>query len=174
MNPFTVSVLAQLGRPAGQASAGRAESAPPKIASQLTGELAALKRYNGLIIVPEYFLEGMERLRGKYLNVPLASVLHPASAFAQQAAEEQKQAAGAAPAVHEEELTAQQWFERGFAAVDIDEQLHFYNKAIRLKPDYADAFNNRGIARSAKGDSEGALQDFNEAIRLRYDRFQKG
>jgi tetratricopeptide (TPR) repeat protein len=113
-------------------------------------------------------------LRGRYLNVPLASVLHPASPFAQQAAAEQKQAAGAAPAVHEGELTAQQWFERGFAAVDIDERLRFYSEAIRLKPDYAFAFNNRGNARRAKGDIEGALQDFNEAIRLGYNPSHKG
>ncbi len=69
---------------------------------------------------------------------------------------------------------AQQWFERGFAAVDIDEKLRFYNEAIRLKPDYADAFNNRGNVRSAKGDSEGALQDHNEAIRLGYKPSPKG
>jgi TIR domain len=69
----------------------------PKIASQLTGNLAALKYYNGLSIPSEYFLEAMGKLRGRYLNVPLASVLHPASPFAQQAAAEQKQAAGAAP-----------------------------------------------------------------------------
>jgi Flp pilus assembly protein TadD len=60
----------------------------------------------------------------------------------------------------------------------LDDQVAFQHpistEAIRLKPDDADTFNNRGIARSAKGDSEGALQDFNEAIRLRYNRFQKG
>ena len=141
----------------------------PKIATQLTGKLAALKHYNGLSIPPEYFSEAMERLRGRYLNVPLASVLHPASPFAQQAAAEQRQAAGSAPAVHERELTAQQWFERGFAAVDIDEQLRFYSEAIRFKPDYADAFINRGSARRAKGDIEGTLQDYSEAIRLKPD-----
>src|ERR1035441_3210365 len=141
----------------------------PTIASQLTGTLAALKRYNGLSIPPEYFLEAMERLRGRYLNVPLTAVLHPASLPAQRAATEQKAAADAAPAVEEEELTAQQWFERGLAAAAIDEQLRFYSEAIRLKPDYADAFVNRGIARRAKGDVEGALQDFNEAIRLKPD-----
>jgi hypothetical protein len=72
----------------------------PKIASRLTGKLAALKHYNGLIIPPEYFLEAMERLRDRYLNVPLASVLHPASPFAQQAAAEQKTAASALQPVH--------------------------------------------------------------------------
>src|ERR1019366_2482511 len=83
---------------------------------------------------------------------------------------DQKAAANAAPAVQEEELTAQQWFERGFAAADVDEQLRFYSEAIRLKPDYAAAFNNRGAARNAKGDMELALQDFNEAIRLSPDK----
>ena len=141
----------------------------PKIASQLTGKLAALKHYNGLSIPPDYFVEAMERLRGRYLNVPLTAVLHPASLSAQRAATEQKAAADAAPAVQEKELTAQQWFERGFAAADVDEQLRFYTEAIRLKPDYADAFNNRGIARRDKGDVEGALQDYNEAIRLKPD-----
>jgi tetratricopeptide (TPR) repeat protein len=139
----------------------------PKIASQLTGTLAALKRYNGLSIPPEYFLEAMERLRGRY--VPLTAVLHPASLPAQRAATEQKAAADAAPAVQEEELTAQQWAERGFAAAGVEEQLRFYGAAIRLKPDYAEAFNNRGVARYQKGDVEGALQDYGEAIRLKPD-----
>jgi tetratricopeptide (TPR) repeat protein len=141
----------------------------PKIASQLTGTLAALKHYNGLSIPPEYFLEAMGRLRDRYLNVPLTGVLHPASLSARRAAKEQKAAANVAPAVQEEELTAQQWFERGFAAAGVDEQLRFYSEAIRLKPDYANAFNNRGLARSDKGDVEGALQDYSEAIRLKPD-----
>ena len=141
----------------------------PRIASQLTGALAALKHYNGLSIPPEYFLEAMERLRGRYLNVPLTAVLHPASLSAQRAATEQKAAADAAPVVQEEELTAQQWFERGFAASDLDEAVRFYSEAIRLKPDYAEAFHDRGNARRAKGDLEGPLQDYSEAIRLKPD-----
>ena len=141
----------------------------PKIASQLTGTLAALKHYNGLSIPPEYFLEAMDRLRGRYLSVPLAAVLHPASLTAQRVATEQKKAAEAAPAVQEEELTAQQWFERGFAATDVNEKLRFYDEAIRLKPDDADAFHNRGNARRDKGDVEGALRDYDEAIRLKPD-----
>jgi hypothetical protein len=100
----------------------------------------------------------MERLRSRYLNVPLIAALHPASLSAQRAATEQKAAANAAPAVQEEELTAQQWFERGFAATDVDEKLRFYTEAIRLKTDYALAFNNRGVARSDKGDVEGGAR----------------
>jgi tetratricopeptide (TPR) repeat protein len=141
----------------------------PTIASQLTGKLAALKRYNALSIHPDYFLEAMTRLRDRFLNVALTSVLHPASPAAQLAATEQMAAAGEAPPVQENELTAQQWAERGFDAADPDEKLRFYSEAIRLKPDYAVAFNNRGNALYRKGDLEGALKDCNEAIRLKPD-----
>ena len=141
----------------------------PKIANQLTGDLAGLRKYKGLSIPPEYFLEAMERLRDRFLNVPLTAVLHPPSRSAECAAIEQKAAAEAAPAVREEELTAQQWLERGFAAADVDEKLRFYTEAIQLKPDYVDAYNNRGFARYAKGDVEGSAQDYSEAIRLKPD-----
>src|SRR6516164_1795981 len=141
----------------------------PQIASQLTGKLAAIKHYNALPIVSAYFFEAMERLRGQYLNVPLAGVLHPPSLAAQTAATEQKAAAIQAPPVQEVELTAEQLFERGFTAVDIDEKLRFYTEALRLKPDYADAFNNRAVARRDKGDLDGALADCNEALRLKPD-----
>jgi len=45
--------------------------------------------------------------------------------------------------------------------------LRCYTEAIRLKPDFAAAYNNRGVARRRKGDVEGALQDCTEAIRLK-------
>ena len=141
----------------------------PTIASQLTGKLEALKDYNALSVPPAYFREAMGRLRDQYLNVPLDAVTHPASLAARQAATEEKGAAAMAPAVAEEELTAQQWFERGFNAKDLDEKLRFYSQAIRLKPDYAEAFNNRGVGRKKKGDLEGALEDFDGAIRLKPD-----
>ncbi|MGO9402752.1 MAG: tetratricopeptide repeat protein [Terriglobales bacterium] len=141
----------------------------PTIASQLTGKLALLNHYNALSIPPEYFVEAMGRLRDRYLNVPLDAVLYPASSSARQAATADKHAAAMAPEVAEEELTAQQWFERGFDATDLDEQERLYSQAIRLQPGFALAFSNRGNARSYKGDLEGALRDFNKAIRLNPD-----
>ena len=71
----------------------------PRIASGLTGTLAPLKSYNPLPIPAEYFDEAMQRLREKYLNVPLDAVLHPSSPYAQRAAKDQQLAAGAAPTV---------------------------------------------------------------------------
>ncbi len=141
----------------------------PTIASQLTGTLVRLRHYNALSIPPEFFMEAMGRLRDKYLNVPLDAVLHPASLVAQRAADEQKGSAETAPAVGGEVLTAQQWFERGFNSGDLGEKQRFYSQAIRLKPDYPEAFNNRGNARGKSGDIEGAIRDFDEAIRLKPD-----
>ncbi len=137
----------------------------PGIGSQLTGDLEALKSYNGLRVPPEYFFEAMGRLRDKYLSVPLDAVLHPASRSAKRAAVDQQAAAASAPPVQEKELTAGEWFERGLSAVDLDEKLRCYSEAIRLKPDYTNAWINRGVAR--EGDLDGALEDFNEAIRLK-------
>lgn len=139
----------------------------PTIASQLAGKLAGLRAYNGLSIPPEYFLEAMGRLRDRYLNVPLKAVLHTASPSVKRSATRQKAAAHAAPPVQEKELTAQQWFERGIAATDVEEELRFYTEAIRLKPDYASAYYNRGLARHATGEVKGALRDFTRAIGLR-------
>ena len=141
----------------------------PKIAGQLTGKLEALKKYNGLDVPASYFLEGMDRLRKNFLSVPLSAVLHPALAPAKEAAEEQKAAADAAPPVKAEELTAQQWFERGLAATDPEEQERFHTEAIRLKPDYTDAYYSRGWARRKKDNLIGAIRDYSKVIDLSPD-----
>ena len=41
-----------------------------------------------------------------------------------------------------------------------------YSEAIRLNPNYANAYNNRGLARAELGDKQKAIGDYNEAIRL--------
>ncbi|TRV64415.1 MAG: toll/interleukin-1 receptor domain-containing protein [Microcystis panniformis Mp_MB_F_20051200_S9] len=44
-----------------------------------------------------------------------------------------------------------------------------YNQAIKIKPDYADAYNNRGIAKKNLGDKQGAIADYNQAIKIKPD-----
>ena len=44
-----------------------------------------------------------------------------------------------------------------------------HDEAIRLRPDLANAFNNRGDTRNAPGDREGAMREDDEAIRLQPD-----
>ncbi len=144
----------------------------PSIANQLTGSLAPLRNYNALRVPVEYFEPAMERLRRTYLNVPLDSVLHPVSRTANEVAYAHQLAATSAPAVEDEELAAHQSFERGFESTDLAEQIHFLTQAIRLKPDYAEAFNNRGLARSDQGDFSGAREDYDTAIRLKPGDFE--
>ena len=144
----------------------------PAIASQLTGKLSALKHYNQLRVPVDFFSEAMDRLRERYLNVPLDAVLHPASSIAVQVARDHQTAAQAAPAVQDRELTAQQWFEQALSAQlkrDFEGALRDYDEAIRLSPNFAEVYNNRGNTRHDQGDLEGALRDYNEAIRLRPD-----
>jgi tetratricopeptide (TPR) repeat protein len=49
---------------------------------------------------------------------------------------------------------------------DFDRAIQDYDQAIRLVPDYANAFNSRGVAYQAKGENERALQDYDQAIKL--------
>jgi tetratricopeptide (TPR) repeat protein len=48
-------------------------------------------------------------------------------------------------------------------------QFEDYNEAIRLNPDSAGVYNNRGNARQNNGNLDGAIEDYNEAIRLNPD-----
>jgi tetratricopeptide (TPR) repeat protein len=139
----------------------------PAISQQLTGKLEPLRHYNALNIPADYFAEAMERLRDKFLNVALDAVSHPASSRAQKAARVQQAAASAAPEVREQDLTAQTWYEQGIAAEDPNEEIRLYSEAIRLDPDYGDAYLRRGVVRRDFGDLDEALADLNTAVRLK-------
>lgn len=138
----------------------------PAIASKLTGKLALLKCYNGMTAPVEYFDAAMTKLRDKFLNVPLNAVLHPASPLAQQAAKFQQAATADAAPVQPQELTAEEWFERGFKADEPDEAIRCYTEVIRIHPNSHTAYSNRGAARGKKGDFDGAILDCTEAIRI--------
>jgi tetratricopeptide (TPR) repeat protein len=45
--------------------------------------------------------------------------------------------------------------------------LEEFNEAIKLNPDNADAYYNRGVTYRKLGQHERAIEDYNEAIRLR-------
>jgi tetratricopeptide (TPR) repeat protein len=136
----------------------------------LTGKLSLLKRYNGLSVPAEYFFEAMERLRENYLNVALSDIyLYPLSGEAREVSEIQIKAASDAVPVEQEQLTAQEWAERGFVFYEANnraEAIRCYSEAIRIKPDYATAYFSRGFSRQAINDFDSAIADFSEAIRL--------
>ncbi|MDX2212163.1 MAG: tetratricopeptide repeat protein [Oculatellaceae cyanobacterium bins.114] len=69
-------------------------------------------------------------------------------------------------------LTAEEFLDRGnekYNAGDKQGAIADYTEAIRLKPDYAFAYNNRGVAKKDLGDKQGAIEDCTEAIRLKPD-----
>ena len=47
-----------------------------------------------------------------------------------------------------------------------EKALSAYDTAIRLQPDYAEVYNNRGNLKNALGSRDAALDDYNKAIRL--------
>ncbi len=57
------------------------------------------------------------------------------------------------------------YFEAGRA----DEAIRCFSKAIELKEDYFDAWNNRGVAHTATGQTAEAIGDFDKAIALKSD-----
>jgi len=44
-----------------------------------------------------------------------------------------------------------------------------YKKALKIKPDFAEAYNNMGIALNDKGDSEAAIETYKQAINIKPD-----
>src|SRR5688572_10170140 len=139
----------------------------PATVEALTGKLANLKKYNAMGIPSEYFDDAMAKLRSeKFLNRPLESVAHPVSEVTRRITEVQKYAASEAGPVDKEQLTAQEWLERGYvfgSSNDIDEAIRCFTESIRLKPSY-EAYYSRGIAQRINGDLEEAIQDYDIAI----------
>ncbi|MGA3163184.1 MAG: tetratricopeptide repeat protein [Verrucomicrobiota bacterium] len=56
-----------------------------------------------------------------------------------------------------------------FRKGQIDEAINQYQEAIRLKPDYAEAYNNLGTAFQKKGQIDEAINQYQKAIRLTPD-----
>ena len=48
----------------------------------------------------------------------------------------------------------------------IDQAIADFTEAIRLDPNYANAYNNRGLAYDDKGDFARAIEDYTQAIRF--------
>lgn len=133
----------------------------------LTGKLDELPNFNGLKVPHEYFDEAMERLRERFLNKAVEVLV--STTPASDSAEVQRTLAGveAEPVPTVNELSAEEYFDLAMALNDNSSQeIIYYDEAIRLNPQYIEAYNNRGIARRNSGDFKGALEDFNISIRL--------
>jgi tetratricopeptide (TPR) repeat protein len=141
----------------------------PSVAKYLTGKLKLLKKYNGMTVPSEYFEAAMLRLRNDFLNVPLNAVLHPISIAVGKAVKAQQVAASQATKVQQKELTAQEWYEQALThdfAKNYEGAIDSFTEAIRLKPDFFEAYFGRGVSSARKGDLAGAVHDYHEALHL--------
>ena len=50
-----------------------------------------------------------------------------------------------------------------------DVAIESYKNAIKIKPDYAEAFNNMGVALKERNDPSAALESFKQALKIKPD-----
>ena len=67
------------------------------------------------------------------------------------------------------DLAARAYFSVGYLLIKPEDAIAAYDQAIRLKPDYAEAYSNRGNEKNALGRHEDAIADCNQAVRLKPD-----
>ena len=72
----------------------------------------------------------------------------------------------------DKDLAAQAWFSVGYLNQEyknnvLDTAIDAYDKAVQLKPDLSEAYNNRSVAKNSLGRHEEALADYDEVIRLK-------
>ena len=71
-----------------------------------------------------------------------------------------------------EQMTAWDYYRQGnrnYFSGEYENAILSYEKAIKQKPDYAEAYNNRGVAYDDLGESEKAIADYSKAIELKPD-----
>lgn len=145
----------------------------PAIASQLSGKLTFLRDYQALRIPTDYFTEAMERLRTRYLNVPLDSVLHQVSLETRRAVARDKAEAAREPTLDNErlevQLLAERLFERALSTPNLDDKVNRLSKAILLVPQFVDAFLARADVFRGRGEFDLSLSDCDHAVRLQPD-----
>ena len=65
--------------------------------------------------------------------------------------------------------TSEQWLQSGnkyFRQEEYAAAVQYYDRAINLNPGFAEAYNNRGIAKAKLGQYEAAITDYDKAINL--------
>ncbi|MDX1993235.1 MAG: tetratricopeptide repeat protein [bacterium] len=135
----------------------------------LTGKLAHLQRHNALTVPHDYFEEAMHRLRTRFLRNPRPVEVIPAPTSEQPEVARIIAGAERQPTPSEEQLTAEQLYDRGhrkWEAKDYPAAIEDCTEAIRLSPNFAEAYNRRATAYMGLGEYAKAIADFDRAIEL--------
>jgi tetratricopeptide (TPR) repeat protein len=127
-----------------------------------------VRRFNGQELPQRWFKYAVTELCDEFL-LPVEVEPVVASGPAMAEVERIASKADAAPTVSHDVLLAQALFEEAYKlheAGNLDAAIVKLTEAIEFNPEYVEAFNNRGVDRTARGDLDGAISDFDEAIRL--------
>jgi tetratricopeptide (TPR) repeat protein len=64
--------------------------------------------------------------------------------------------------------TAEEWFEKTKSTEDVNIKIEYFGKAIELKPDFAEAYDNLGYSYYLKGTYDKALEYYEKVTELKY------
>jgi tetratricopeptide (TPR) repeat protein len=134
------------------------------VRSYLSGQLALLPEYNGIRMPADFFKEAMSRLRDRFLSKPLDIILHPLPVGMSTEKQSDEK-----PAPQMEQLQAEEVFERGFTEYcrgSLEKAVTYYNDAIRLNPEFAEAYYQRGLVYGIKRQWESTRRDFQRSLEL--------
>jgi tetratricopeptide (TPR) repeat protein len=137
--------------------------------SLLTGKLSDLPRFNALTMPHEYFDAAMDKLRNRFLKLPAQGQIIPTPRHEETVVQRKIEEAARQPVPTADELSAEEYGSRGadrYEQGDTDGAIADYNEAIRLNPQFAMAYNNRGYAYQAEGDYTQAIADYTRSIDL--------
>lgn len=103
-----------------------------------------LQRFNAVSLPHEYFDAAMDKLRQRFLK-PEHVLTTPAPSVDESAVQRKMEQATNAPQVTAQQLSAQGYFEHALARPedDLDGIIADYDEALRLYPDYPEAYRNR-------------------------------
>lgn len=138
----------------------------------LSGKLAELKRFNGTppLFSPELFPSVMQDIRTRYLKSDkcrqvVSGNLEPFEQYSQLNTLQLE--------IFPNNPTSETYLDHGlslyFEKHDRLAALEYFNKAIELNPEFAAAYNNRGVMMLADKQFEKALDDFQQAIHYKSD-----
>ncbi|MCU0481690.1 MAG: tetratricopeptide repeat protein [Anaerolineae bacterium] len=133
----------------------------------LVGKMTVLDTYNALDVPANYFDEAMNRLRVRFLNIPIEAVLHPTPKADESAVKQKIADVPYVPTLDTKLLKANEHFEKGnqyYSNGQYDEAIPEYTESLKLNPHNPTAYYRRGIAYEQTGQADLASADYDRAI----------
>ncbi len=144
----------------------------PSVAKYLTGKLALLKDYSGFRVHPDYVDEAMERLRERFLHIPLNAVIHPLSEHIKLVTIERQSAANRSLSPKVRSGGFQTPYELNNETTKVSNKsswLTFTNPIRSIQTSY---HLSRAKEKEAEGNLQDALKSYNDAVRINPNHYQ--